>query len=171
MNKRFLLGTLLLIVTFMLGSACTTISTIKSHPLVLKNNADDAATVYFLRPEPLRTRGIADNDIHVELDDKLAVLLSAGEYVALKVKPGKVNVTLRNHTYLTSKPMPEEVFRSAEFDFKPRQSYLIHAKFTQEEFRGIYFTPREIDLAEAKQFGSRLAPHGKLAKSVPIDSL
>lgn len=152
-------------------SACSTTSVIKSNSLIVSNTDTDAATIYFLRPEPTRTRGDADNDIKVELGDSVAVMLSAGEYVALKVKPGKTNVTIRSYTFLTSKPLPEEVHRSTEFNFEKGKIYLIHTEFVQEEFRGIYFRPRAIELANAKEFLHRLKPHGALAKANPIESL
>lgn len=151
--------------------ACSTTSSIKSNASIVSNNESDAATIYLMRPEPIRTRGIADNDIRIEIDEQLAAQLSAGEYIAIKVKPGKHKLTIRSQTYITSKPMPEEVLREAELNFYAGEVYMIHAKFTQEEFRGIYFSPREITLSEAKSFVSRLKPHGPLAKSVPIEAL
>ena len=171
MLRRY--GVTILIITCLtvLVSACSTTSSIKSHPMVVSDSDANAATVYFVRPEPIRTRGIADTDVKVEIDEKVATLLSAGEYVALKIKPGKVNITLRSLAYVTSKPMPEEVFRSAEFTFDEKQKYVIHTQFTQEEFRGIYFMPKLLEVNEVKSMIPRLKPHGDLAKQLPIDKL
>jgi len=160
----------LIVVLVLVLSACTT-SSIKNNERIVDNNSNNAATVYFIRPTPIRTRGMADNDIKIEIDKNLAAKLSSGEYIALNIKPGKTEITLRSYTYLTSKPMPEEVFRSAEFDFETGKSYIIHTRFTQEEYRGIYYTPEEIDAIQAKKLLSRLKPHGSLAKAKPIDVL
>ncbi len=166
-----LFATVCLAALILFASACATTSSIKNHPLVVADSETNAATVYLLRPEPLRTRGIADNDVQVEIDSKIVTMLSAGEYVALKVKPGKVELATRSYTYLTSKPMPEEVLRSAEYTFEAGKKYFILVQFTQEEFRGIYFKPVEINPNEAKKLGTRLKPHGKLAKALPIEAL
>lgn len=167
--RHYLLIIVVLTSSLLLG-ACTT-SSIKKNERIVSDSEKNAATLYFIRPEPLRTRGVADSDINIELDQKLAAKLSAGEYIAVKVKPGKTEVSLWSYTYLTSKPMPEEVHRSAEFIFDAGKNYIIHTRFTQEEFRGIYFTPEEITTAEAKKMLHRLKPHGSLAKANPIDSL
>ena len=168
MLKQKHFNTIVLLIIITLLYACATTSSIKPNNSVLPDDAKNAALVYFIRPEPLRTRGIADNDVRVEINGQLAVLLSAGEYVALKIKPGKTEITLRNQTFLTAKPMPVEVHRSAVLQLEAGKVYYIHTKFTQEEFRGIYFKPVELSAGEAKQLRSRLKPHGNLAKTHPI---
>ena len=137
----------------------------------MADSATDAATVYFIRPMPIRTRGIADTNVNIELNDKLVAQLAAGEYIAVKLKPGKININLRSKTFLTSKPMPIDVHRYGEFIFDAGQTYFIQTRFTQEEFRGIYFEPKEITLAEAKGFLKRLKPHGPIASAKPLEKL
>ena len=162
---------LIIAVLFVISSACTTSVIVKQNPKFASDTNKNFATVYMIRPTPIRTRGIADNDVHIEFDDVLATSLSAGEYVALKLKPGSTNLIIRSQTYLTSKPMPVDVKRSRLFEFEAGKQYFILAKFDQEEFRGIYFVPVEISLAEAKSMLNRLKPAGQLAKSQPLDSL
>lgn len=135
-----------------------------------KGNAD--AVVYIMRPTLQRTRGVADNDLVIEfIEDQPAALLSAGEYVAFRVKAGSLDIITRNETYLEARPEPEMVWRSRNFVFEAGGTYFIEAKLTQEEFRGVYFIAKEIDLKTAKSFLNRIKAAGDLAKSQPVSSL
>jgi len=158
--------------SLLLLSGCTTSVIVKSHATFAKPTSKDYATLYLIRPAPLRTRGVADNDVEVEFGaDELAVILSAGEYVAFRVNPGDLNIIVRSTTFLTSNPNPVEVFRADTFEINAGKTYLIQAKFIQEEFRGMYFMPEEIDLKSAKEMLYRLKPAGDFAKQYPIESL
>jgi len=157
--------------TLLIGG-CTTSVIMPSNPQFAKPSSANYATVYVMRPTLQRTRGIADNDLTVEFGEKqLVTLLSAGEYVAFKVQPGALDIITRNETYLTGKPDPELVWRARNFTFDSGKTYFIEAKFTQEEFRGIYFIPKEVDLKTAKSYQKRLKAAGKLAKANPINRL
>jgi len=163
---------LVLCIGLMCLSACTTSVIMPSNPQYANENSNNFATVYVMRPTLQRTRGIADNDLTIEFGEKqLATLLSAGEYVAFKVKPGPLDIITRNETYLTAKPEPTTVWRARNFVFDAGQTYFIEAKFTQEEFRGIYFIPKKIDLKTAKSYLNRIKPAGDLATSKPIAKL
>lgn len=156
----------------LLFSACTTSVIIPENPQYAETNSKNFATIYIMRPALQRTRGIADKDLTIELGEKqLATLLSAGEYVAFKVKPGPLDIITRNETYLTAKPDPIIVWRARNFTFESGKTYFIEAEFTQEEFRGIYFIPKEVDFKTAKSYTNRLKAAGELAKSQPINKL
>ncbi len=172
MNIRLKMCFLSVCIALFLLNACTTSVVMPTNPLYAKDDGSGYATVYVMRPTLQRTRGIADNDLTVEFGEKqLVALLSAGEYVAFKVRPGPVDVITRNEAYLTSKPEPETVWRSRNFIFNANQTYFIEAKFTQEEFRGIYFIAQAIDISKAKSFLNRIKPAGELAKAQPISAL
>ena len=153
-------------------NGCTTSVIMKSNPTFAEPTSKDYAYIYMIRPMPIRTRGIADNDVKVEFGaDQLAVLLSAGEYAAFKVKPGDLNIIIRSTTYLTTDPVPVEVFRADNFNIEAGRKYFIQTKFIQEEFRGMYFKPVMIDLKTAKDMLIRLKPAGDLAKQRPLENL
>jgi len=157
--------------SILIQSACTT-SIIKTSNPNFANASDDYALVYVMRPELQRTRGIADHDLTIEFGEfQVVTLLSSGEYVAFKVKPGKLDIITRNETYLTGKPVPEKVWRARNFIFEKGKKYFIEAKFTQEEWRGIYFVPEEISEETAKSYVKRLKPAGQLAMHTPLDRI
>lgn len=170
-NKRWIV-VVAVSVCLLLLSGCTTSVIMKSNPSFAESTSKDYAYVYMIRPLPIRTRGIADNDVEVEFGaDQLAVQLSAGEYAAFKVKPGDLNIIIRSTTYLTTDPVPVEVYRADNFKIEAGRKYFIQAKFIQEEFRGMYFKPVMIDLKMAKDMLIRLKPAGDIAKQRPIESL
>ena len=157
----------LMLGTFLLGG-CTT-SIIKTENPLFAAGSNEFALVYIMRPNPIRTRGVADNDIKIEFgEDQLVAELSAGEYVAFKVKPGKIDIITRSIAFVTAKTLPEKVWRARNFDFKAGQTYYIQAKFTQEEFRGMYFIPTKITKEQAQEMLIRIIPAGDLAKQKPI---
>ena len=168
-SAKILTGFLLLMLGTLSLNACTT-SIIKSeNPLFAAAGSSEFALVYIMRPNPIRTRGVADNDIKIEFgEDQLVAELSAGEYVAFKVKPGKIDIITRSIAFVTAKTLPEKVWRARNFDFKAGQTYYIHAKFTQEEFRGMYFIPTKITKEQAQEMLIRIIPAGDLAKQKPI---
>lgn len=154
MNLR--IGALILILALTV-SACATSRIAETHHL-FANPAEAYATVVVFRPIPQRTRGIGDNDVTVEIDKKVAVELSAGEYVVLRIKPTDAVVTLKNMAYVTWKVVPEEVSRSRKFSFEANQTYYIQTRLKVEEWRGLYFEPREADEATARKIISGLKP-------------
>ena len=143
-----------------------------SNPQFAKANSKDFAMVYVMRPTLQRTRGIADKDLTIEFGEhQVVTLLSAGEYAAFKVQPGTMDIITRNETYLTGKPDPKTVWRARNFTFDSGKTYFIEAKFTQEEFRGIYFIPEEVDLKTAKSFVNRLKAAGEMAQAHPLSKI
>ena len=171
--KKSIWSTLLTIcISTIFFSACTTSVIMPNNPQFAKASSNNFAMVYVMRPTLQRTRGIADNDLTVEFGEKqLVTLLSAGEYVAFKVQPGPLDIITRNETYLTGHPDPKLVWRARNFTFDSGKTYFIEAKFTQEEFRGIYFIPEEVDFKTAKSYQKRLKAAGDIAKAHPISKL
>ena len=172
MIDRKWIGAIFVSLSLLVLNGCTTSVIVKSNPTFAKPTSKDYATVYMIRPAPIRTRGVADNDVEVEFgEDQLAVLLSAGEYAAFKINPSDLNIIIRSTTFLTTQPVPVEVFRADSFKITAGKTYLIQAKFIQEEFRGMYFKPVEIDIKTAKEMLNRLKPVGTLAKQRPLENL
>lgn len=154
----------LISISAMLSSACTSTQIVEQHELFVPTTQAHA-TVYFIRPTLQRTRGVADNDLTIELDKKLALTLSLGEYAAILIKPQKINITFKNLSYLTSDVMPEEVKRSKRFTFESNKTYFILADFQQEEFRGIYFKPVMLAQEKALSLIKKLRPAGNIARN------
>ena len=170
--KKTIWKTLIIFISTVFFNACTTSIIMPSNPQFAKSNSKNFATVYVMRPTLQRTRGIADKDLTIEFgENQIVSLLSAGEYAAFKVKPGKIDIITRNETYLTGKPDPKTVWRARNFTFNSGKTYFIEAKFTQEEFRGIYFIPQEVSIKTAKSFVKRLKAAGDLAKAQPIEKI
>jgi len=170
-NQKWIV-TIFISLGLLLLNGCTTSVIVKSHPSYAKPTSKDYATVYMIRPAPMRTRGVADNDVEVEFgSEQLAVLLSAGEYAGFRVNPGDLNIIVRSTTFLTTNPVPVEVFRADSFEIAAGKTYLIETRFIQEEFRGMYFKPVEIDLKTAKEMLYRLKPAGTFASQHPLESL
>lgn len=138
-------------------SACAT-SLIVEHHHLWANNAEASARVVFFRPIPQRTHGIADNDVTIEVDNEKLMDLSAGEYAVFYLKPSEAKVTLRNLSFITYKVMPEEVTRARRFTFEADKTYFIQTRLKVEEYRGVYFEPREVDESKALEIISHLKP-------------
>ncbi len=154
----------LISISAIFSSACTTTQIVEQHELFVPATQEHA-TIYFMRPTLQRTRGVADNDLSIDLDKKLALTLSIGEYAAILVKPKIINITFRNLSYLTSDVMPKEVTRSKLFTFEVNKTYFILADFQQEEFRGIYFKPIVLDQEKALSLIKSLRPAGNIARN------
>ncbi len=159
---RLLTGLIGINIIFLLG--CTTTQIVEQHALFVPATQKHS-TLYFIRPTLQRTRGVADNDINIELDNKLALTLSLGEYAAVNIKPQKINVTLTNLSYITAHVMPDEVKRSKRFDFAAGETYFILTDFRQEEFRGVYFKPVILEREKALSMIKTLKPAGKIARN------
>lgn len=155
-NRMPLLIIGIILVSLTVGG-CATSRIVETHT-AFATGTEDYAEIVFFRPMPQRTRGIADNDVTVDIDKEPMVELSAGEYVVVKIKPGQARVTLRNMTYITYKVMPEEVKRARKFTFEANKRYYIQTVLKVEEYRGLYFVPREVEETKAKEILSRLKP-------------
>lgn len=149
-------------------AGCASSTIIEDSPPLVADAGAPHATVYFIRPEIQRTRGVADNAVSVELGRDKVLELGLGEYVRLQVQPGATDVILRSLTYMTSNPMPVEVWRSRRYDFRAGETYYVVARQHHEEFRGTYFTPERIDRRQANDLARGLKPVGELARQAPL---
>ncbi|WP_455365229.1 hypothetical protein, partial [Kaarinaea lacus] len=60
------------------------------HPLVQTNEQDEyIAKVYFLRPMPLKYKGIADNKLRVDYNKTKLLTINEGQYVLVKLTPSR----------------------------------------------------------------------------------
>ena len=160
----------ILLLSTILLAACGNPVNIK-NPYVLPD-ADDAhvAKVYFIRPQPYKYKGIADNEISVDFKGEKLLEINEGQYTLVKLKPSKGNVTTHSKTLFTGKTVPIDVSRSREYRFIAGKTYFINLKRVNEEFRGIFYDPAPIMLPEALQMASRLRARG-LAKQEPIENV
>jgi len=138
------------------------------NPALVSSVSQPHATVYFIRPPLQRTRGVADGNVKIELDEIPLINLGVSEYTVVKLKPGKMDVILRSLTYLTTKPMPVEVWRSRRLEFLAGETYYVETRFIQEEFRGTYFQPELVKKADFSNSGLVMSPIGTLAKAMPL---
>lgn len=139
----------------------------KKHP-ALQVNADTlTASVYFIRPTPFKSKGIADNPIGVSYKGKRLLTIREGSYTLLKIKPGKGPVTTHSKSMFTKQLQPVDITRTREYTFVAGRTYFIHLTRVDEEFRGIYYDPQPVDLATAKQLSEPLYASG-LADDEPI---
>ena len=47
------------------------------------------ASVYFIRPKPLKPKGVADKPVTVEYQDKVILTAEEGGYTLLRIKPSE----------------------------------------------------------------------------------
>ncbi|NOX42764.1 MAG: hypothetical protein GXP19_03395 [Gammaproteobacteria bacterium] len=144
-------------------SGCGSTSVNSKHILIETDKEVAAASVYFIRPFTYRERGIADNPVKIELNRKEIISLGKGEYTLVRIKPVEATITTRNYSMFTNKLMPIEMTRNANMTFAAGETYFIHIKQVNEEFRGVYYLPELIGLTTAKRMASDL-------KSTGVDS-
>jgi hypothetical protein len=165
---RVLAGMLGAILPLLVGGCATTV--VQTHPLI--ETAPDAATakVYFIRPFTYRERGAADNPVKIEVNNAPLLELGKGEYTLLHLKPSAITVTTRNFTRFTNKNDLVEMTRSIELDLKPGNTYFLHIRQVNEEFRGVYYLIQPVDQNTAKGLVLDLHPSGA-ARSARITDL
>lgn len=151
-----------------LGACATTTEIVDTHPLFPESAEQPVARVYFIRPEDQRSRGVADAPLKVELNEVPALSLSSGEYALLRLKPGPIDIVVRNLTYMTAQANPMEVWRARRYNFEPGKIYYVLMKQDHMEFRGIYFVPELVEAAEAARAAEHTHPAGELAEQNPI---
>ncbi len=152
-----------------LGGCGTTIN--KNHPSLQNINADTGTSnVYFIRPQPVKTKPIADKTISVDFKKKELLKISEGNYVLVKIHPGEGNIVTHSLTKFTAQHDSKAVSRSRHFSFLAGKTYFILLKQLDEEFRGIYYDPAPISLYEAKVLVKTLKANG-LARSERIENI
>lgn len=141
-----------------------------THPLYEPHADVAAANVYFIRPFTYRERGVADNPVKIEVNKELLLELGKGEYTLVRLKPGPATITTRNLTMFTNKAEPVEMTRSIDTELVAGKTYFLHIEQVNEEFRGVYYLIRAVDLATAKGLVNYLRVVGP-ARDAPIGKL
>ena len=164
-----LLPVLLSIIILLLGACGKTVNIKNSY---IQEEAEDAhiAKVYFIRPMPLKFKGVADDRLAVDINGELLLNISEGNYTMVRLKPAKATVTTRSKTMFINNTQPIDISRSREYRFIAGKTYFIHLQRVNEEFRGIYYDPAPVTYEEALKLSERLGKVGA-AKQEPIDSI
>lgn len=165
---RFLFVSHTALLWSLLAGCGTTVE--NNHPLLEPSPNASTANVYFIRPFTYREQGAADNPVKIEVNGAQILELGKGEYTLLRMKPADVTLTTRNLTRFTNKNDLVEMTRSLEMEWKPGQTYFIHIRQVNEEFRGIYYLIQPVDLPTAKSLIVDLHVAGA-ARSARIDKL
>lgn len=140
---------------------CTATRVAGDHPLVAAASGNASATVYFLRPEPERRMGFADNPLIVELNQDRLMKLGLGEYTLVHLVPRASVFTLRNQTEAGPNWSVKELERQYRFEFEPGQTYFIVMSAVDGEFRGVHFLAESVDAMKAREVAARLRPVGE----------
>ena len=163
-----LVATFLVAAFLVLATGCANTKVYTSHKSLVKDEAQPHAKVYFIREWQQRSRGVADNNVTIEVAGENLLELGEGEYSLMRLTPQKTFIVTHSQAFVTSKPNPTRVTRAQEFTFDAGETYYILAKLNQEEFRGIYFTTEAINLDQAKNAAVKLKPSGSLAEDNPL---
>ena len=147
------------------------VTVFKDNP-VLQNVTKDTplVTVYFIRPSLIKPKGFADKPVTVDVDGKHLLSIDQGFYTMLKIRPGKGNVITHSLTKFTNRLEPIKVSRKRNYDFVAGKTYFIYLKQLNEGFRGVFYDPMQISLAEAKKVIIDASPRGD-ARDEPIDDI
>lgn len=154
-------------------AGCSTIN--KQHPMLVTQEIKDGdnvafASVYFIRPKPLKPKGVADKPITVEYQDKTILTVEQGGYTLLRIKPSEGFIKVNSETKFINKLEPIKVWRARHYKFIEGKTYFIYLKRVNEEFRGIFYEPQPIDFENAKKLAEDCFATGE-ARGNPIDKL
>jgi hypothetical protein len=154
-------------------SGCATVN--EKHPQLMlgevtAKNADQVASVYFIRPKPYKTKGVANDPVRIEYQGKLLLKMDEGSYTLLHIKPSKGLVKVFSKTMFTNDKLPIEVWRARHYKFIPGKTYFIYIHQINEEFRGVFYDPEPVSLREAKTLLETTRAAGA-ARNAPIDKL
>jgi hypothetical protein len=155
-------------ITLLLSGCGTTLYS--GNPALQAASDADTVNVYFIRPRPVKYKGVADKPIIVDYAGKPLIKITEGTYTLVKLQPGKGEVTTHSKTLFTNQRQPIEVSRSRMYTFLGARTYFIHLKRVNEEFRGITYDPEPVNLATAKVLSEKLRKWGA-AKRKPIENI
>jgi len=147
------------------------VSVNKHHPALQLTPDVTPAKVYFIRPTPVKHKGIADNEITVDYAGQELLSITEGSYTLVEVNPGKGEITTHSKTMFTNRIAPITVSRNRLYTFVSGGTYFIYLKRDNQEFRGIFYDPEPVDLATAKLLTDDLSASGHLARREPIDRI
>ena len=129
------------------------------------------STVYFLRPRTERAMGFSDDALTVSLDGSELLTIEKGDYTLVYMRPRvRTTMTLENLTEVGPFWKTKKMDKDYQFGFAAGETYFIVLEPVDGEFRGVYFTARNVDLFTAKQLAQNLRPAGA-ARKAPISSL
>ncbi len=141
------------------------------NPLISAAGEPLFSTVYFLRPRTERAMGFPDDALTVSLDGSKLLTIEKGDYTLVYVRPRvRITMTLQNLTEVGPFWKTKKMDKDYEFSFAEGETYFIVLKPVDGEFRGVYFTARNVDLFTAKQLAQTLRPAGK-ARKAPLGGL
>ena len=142
-----------------------------ANPLISAGGEKQFCTVYFLRPLTERAMGFSDNALTVDLNGSKLLSLEKGDYSLVYLRPRvRTTMTVENETEVGPYWLTKKMAKDYEFGFRAGETYFIVLEPVDGEFRGVYFTARNVDLFTAKQLAHNLRPAGE-ARKAPIDSL
>jgi hypothetical protein len=128
-------------------------------------------TVYFLRPLTERAMGFSDNALTVDLNGTKLLSLEKGDYTLVYLRPRvRTTMTVENETEVGPYWLTKKMAKDYRFGFTAGKTYFIVLEPVDGEFRGVYFTARNVDLFTAKQLARNLRPAGE-ARKAPLGSL
>lgn len=131
----------------------------------VQTTAEDehVAKVYFLRPMPLKYKGIADKKVRIDFQNQTLLTIKEGQYTLVKLKPSKGELVTHSTTKFTNDNVPIDVSRAREYRFIAGKTYFIHVKRVDEEFRGIFYDPAPVTFEQALELSRRLHAVGLAA--------
>lgn len=160
--------TILLLALFAVG--CANPVNVKHTQVQTGAEDEHIAKVYFIRPMPLKFKGIADKKVRVEFQNETLLTLNEGQYTLVKLKPSKGEVVTHSKTKFTNNDLPIDVSRAREYRFIAGKTYFIHLKRVDEEFRGIFYDPSPVTYEQALELSKRLQALGAAADE-PINQI
>jgi hypothetical protein len=139
--------------------------------LVSKEGETEYCAVYFLRPLTERAMGFSDNALTIDLDGSKLLTLEKGDYTLVYMRPRvRTTMTVENRTEVGPYWLTKKMTKDYEFGFTAGETYFIVLEPVDGEFRGVYFTAKDVDLYTAKQLAHNLRPSGE-ARKAPIGNL
>ena len=157
------------LLALLMASGCATVNT--RHPAVADKPGPDVASVYFIRPAPVISHAFGDAAVTIEYQGQKLLKLSERTYTLLYLKPSKGEVKIYNNTYFTNRPESQRVWKERMYRFVAGRTYFIHVKQVNEEFRGLFYEPELVNLAQAKRLARHLYRIGSAASDHPIAKL
>lgn len=153
--------------------ACSTVEVHKNHPAIQAVTPDTlTASVYFIRPQPVKPKGVADKPLLVMYNKIPLLTIYEGSYTLIKIKPGQGQISTHSETRFTNKTTTIKVSRKRQYSFISGRTYFIHLERVDEEFRGIFYDPKPVQLEQAKALvaQSNVGARG-MARDEPIDAI
>jgi hypothetical protein len=173
LGKRLFL-TFSILTPILLVTGCATVD--EQHPMLVTKEfkpgekQEPFASVYFIRPKPYKSKGVANKKIYIEYQGKLLLSIDEGNYILLRIKPSSGGIKVFNQTKFTNKQEPITVWRERKYTFIEGKTYFIYLKRDDEGFRGIFFDPQPVHLEQAKKLIDTTWARGE-ARDAPIDKL